>query len=87
METRKMRREGVIAIPDTSTKDKNFACKYEIEYYKRNSKKYGIEGGKVHKLIIKKDDELTAEYDKGWIKEIDDEVTKLAFYILMYSHN
>ena len=48
---------------------------------------FGIEGGKVSKLMLKRDDEIVCNYDRGWDIEPTDPDTQLAFEILLHSNN
>lgn len=48
---------------------------------------FGIEGGKVSKLMLKRDDEIVCNYDRGWDIELTDPDTQLALEILLHSNN
>jgi hypothetical protein len=49
--------------------------------------KFGVDGGKVSKLMLKRDGKVVANYDRGWdIKPIDPD-TQLAVEILLHSEN
>ncbi len=47
---------------------------------------YGIDGGRVSKLTIKRGGETVANYDRGWDIEPVDEGTKLAMEIILHQY-
>ena len=59
---------------------------YWIKVYKRRSQ-FGIEGGKISKLMIKQGGEIVANYDRGWDIEPTAPDAKLALEILLHSEN
>ena len=61
---------GMIGVPDAKDKGKYTACRYQVTCNKAKSKKNGLNGGKITKLTIWANGEITATYDKGWIVEI-----------------
>ena len=50
-----MWREGTIRIPDAKDKGKNTVCHYWVKHYEEPSETYGINGGRISKLMIKVD--------------------------------
>ena len=56
--------EGAIGIPDG--KGGYIVCHYWIKVYDRPSAQFGIEGGRIVKLTIKIKGKVTANYDRGW---------------------
>ena len=48
---------------------------------------YGIRGGRVSKLTIKRKDEIVCNYDRGWdIKPVDEEAeTAMEIVLFMYA--
>lgn len=59
---------------------------YWMKYYDECSF-WGIEQGKISKLTLKRGQEITANYDRGWdIAPIDDD-TKAAVAILLENYN
>lgn len=50
--------EGVIGIPDAKDKKKYTKCHYWVKHYDEPSETYGINGGRISKLMIKIDGEL-----------------------------
>ena len=59
--------EGTIRIPDAKDKGKNTVCHYWVKHYEEPSETYGINGGRISKLMIKVDGVITANYDRGWL--------------------
>ena len=47
--------EGVIGIPDAKDKAKYTKCHYWVKHYDEPSETYGINGGRISKLMIKID--------------------------------
>ena len=48
---------------------------------------YGIDCGKISKLMLKREGEIVCNYDRGWdIQPVDDE-TWLAYEILIQTEN
>ncbi len=71
--------EGIIASPTTGAK-----YKYWVKHYEEGSE-FGIDGGKVSKLTIRKVDESRdlCNYDRGWdIESATDEVKAVCAIIL-----
>ena len=79
--------EGVIGIPDAKDKKKHTKCHYWVKHYEEPSEEYGINGGKISKLMIKIHGTVTANYDRGWDIEPEDEPTQLAYMILLQNYN
>lgn len=75
--------EGTIGIPTT-----NQIAHYWVKAYEEGSE-YGINGGKISKLEIRIDGKTTANYDRGWDIEPDenDEATQIAYCILLNDYN
>jgi len=67
--------EGYISVKDT-------ICLYWVKHFEEPSE-YGIEGGRISKLTIKVGDQVTANYDRGWDIEPEDEATKSAYKTLV----
>lgn len=74
-----MWKEGVIGINGTP-------YHYWIKVYEEGSV-FGIEGGRISKLMIKRKDEIVCNYDRGWDMEPKDEDTQTALAILLKSEN
>jgi hypothetical protein len=58
---------------------------YWVKVYETGSK-YGIDGGRVSKLTIKRGGETVANYDRGWDIEPVDEGAKLAMEIILHQY-
>ena len=71
--------EGIIGIG-------RVAVKYWVKAYKIRSQ-FGIEGGKISKLILERKGTTIANYDRGWDIEPADENTQLALELLLHSEN
>ena len=48
---------------------------------------FGIEGGRISKLTLKRDGEIAANYDRGWDVEASDDDTRAALEILLDREN
>ena len=79
--------EGTIGIPDAKDKDRYTVCHYWVKHYDEPSETYGINGGKISKLMITVNGIITANYDRGWDVEPQDEPTRMAYSILLYQYN
>jgi len=79
-----MWKEGTIGIPKPDGGYK--AVHYWIKVYEEGSQ-FGINGGKISKLMLKLDGEIIANYDRGWDIEPADPDTQLALEILLQGEN
>ena len=81
--------EGVIGIPDAKDKEKYTKCHYWVKHYDEPSETYGINGGRISKLMIKIDGKIVCNYDRGWDIEPaeDDEATQIVYCILLQNYN
>ena len=81
----KLWHEGTIGIPKDGH---NRIAHYWVKAYNEGSC-YGIDGGKVSKLTITISGETIVEYDRGWVKEPDenDEMVQIALAILLKEYN
>lgn len=74
-----MWKEGSIKVSDS-------IFQYWIKVFEEGSE-FGIEGGKISKLMLKRDGKVVCNYDRGWdIKPVDLD-TQLAYEILVHSDN
>ncbi len=75
--------EGIISNPATGAK-----YKYWVKHYAEPSEAYGIDGGRVSKLTIRRYGESRdlANYDRGWDIEPADEV-RAVYEILLTKYN
>lgn len=78
--------EGAIGIPRKDGTSK--LAKYWVEAAEKGSR-FGINGGKIDRLIIEISGKRTAEYNYGWNIEPDeaDEPTQIAYCILLMEYN
>lgn len=60
-----------------------------IKYFDEPSKEHGIDGGKISKLWIKdvKENEVVANYDRGWDIEIKSPVVKKFYEKIIKQYN
>lgn len=68
-----------------SIKVKNSIFHYWIKVYEEPFQ-FGIESGKISKLMLKRNGEIVCSYDRGWDIEPVDEDTQIALSILMKSN-
>ena len=59
---------------------------YWMKVYDEASQ-FGIDGGKVSKLMLKRNGAIVANYDRGWDIEPTDPDTQLAVELLLHSEN
>lgn len=74
-----MWREGSIKIGED-------IFRYWIKQYGGGSV-YGIEGGRISKLMIKRNGEIVCNYDRGWDIKPADEDTEFMLAILIKDYN
>jgi len=48
---------------------------------------YGIDGGRVSKLMIKQDNRIVVNYDRGWDIEPQEPNDQLAMEIILHEYN
>ena len=60
--------------------------RYWVKQFGEGSQ-YGIDGGRISKLMIKRDGEIVCNYDRGWDIEPVDTNTRVALQILLYDYN
>ena len=60
--------------------------RYWVKNYEEGSQ-FGIDGGRISKLMIKRGGEIVCNYDRGWdIKPVDED-TEFALAILLKDFN
>ncbi len=59
---------------------------YWIKVFEEGSE-FGIEGGKISKLMLKRDGQVVCNYERGWDKKPVDPDTQLAYEILVHGEN
>ena len=74
-----MWREGALRIGTT-------IYHYWMKQYDEGSE-YGIEGGRISKLTIKRGTEEVANYDRGWDIKPQDPEAQLALEIILHGEN
>ena len=74
-----MWREGSLKIHDS-------IFHYWMKQYDEGSQ-FGIEGGRISKLTLKRNGTIVCNYDRGWDIEPADPDTQLALEILLHSEN
>lgn len=70
-----------------SIKIENSIFRYWVKHYEEPSEDYGIDGGRISKLMLKRNGEITYNYDRGLDIEPVDEETEMALAILMKEYN
>ena len=60
---------------------------YWVKHYEEPSEYYGIDGGRISKLMLKRDGEITYSYDRGLDIAPTDKATATALAILMKEYN
>lgn len=69
-----------------SVKVGNDWYRYWVKQYDGGSE-FGIDGGRVSKLMIKRDCEIVANYDRGWDLTPIDDATEIALAIILDQYN
>jgi hypothetical protein len=57
-----------------------------MKVYEEGSQ-FGIDGGKVSKLMLKRNGEIVCNYDRGWDIKPADPDTQLALELLLHNEN
>lgn len=70
-----------------SIKIENSIFHYWVKHYEEPSEDYGIDGGRISKLMLKRNGEIVYNYDRGPDIEPVDEETEMALAILMKEYN
>ena len=79
--------EGVIGIPDAKDKEKYTKCHYWVKHYEEPSEDFGIGGGRISKLMLRRSGEIVYNYDRGLDVKAKDEDTETALAILLKEYN
>ncbi len=77
--------EGVIGVP-ASVCGKPTAVHYWVKHYK-NPSKYGINNGRISKLMLKIDGEIVCNYDRGWDVCPVNKAAEAALEILLFEYD
>lgn len=59
---------------------------YWMKQYDEGSE-WGIEGGRISKLMLKRNGEIVCNYDRGWDIKPSDPDTQLAMEIILHGEN
>lgn len=59
---------------------------YWMKQYDTGSE-WGIEGGRISKLTLKRDGEIVCNYDRGWDVKPSDPESQMAMEILLHTEN
>ena len=74
-----MWKEGVLKV-------RNSVFKFSVKHFDEGSQ-YGIENGRISKLMLKRDGVTVCNYDRGWdILPVDDD-TETALAILKHEYS
>ena len=77
--------EGTIGVK--SDDGKYTAVHYWCKHFDEPSEEYGIDGGRISKLMLKRNGEIVCNYDRGWDVQPVDEDTQFAYEILLHTEN
>lgn len=69
-----------------SIKVKESIIHYWIKRFDEGSE-FGIDGGRISKLMLKKNGRIVANYDRGWDTLPDGDDAKIAYAILIKEYN
>lgn len=65
----------------------NSTFDYWVKHYEEPSEEYGINGGRISKLMIKRADKIVYNYDRGLDVKAADKDTEKALETLMKEYN
>ena len=77
--------EGTIGVP-ASVAGKPTAVHCSVKHYK-NPSKYGINNGRISKVMLKIDGEIVCNYDRGWDVHPTCKAAEVALEILLYEYD
>ena len=69
-----------------SLKVYNSVFHYWVKHFDERSQ-FGINGGRISKMMLKRDGKIVLNYDRGWDIEASDPDTELARDILIHEYN
>ncbi|MGN0254764.1 MAG: hypothetical protein ACI4W2_00760 [Eubacterium sp.] len=61
--------------------------KYWVKHYDEPSETYGLEGGRISKMELRIDGRVTLNYDRAWDIEPEDEISQIAYMLLLKKYN
>lgn len=70
-----------------SIKAGNSIFHYWVKHFEEPSEDYGIDGGRISKLMLKRNGKIAYNYDRGADIEPDDQETEMALAILKKEYN
>jgi len=74
-----MWKEGTLRV-------RNSVFKFSVKHFDEGSR-YGIENGRILKLVLKRDGVTVCNYDRGWDVLLVDDDTETALEILKLEYN
>lgn len=77
--------EGTIGVKNAEGNYR--AVHYWYRHFDEPSEEYGIDGGRISKLVLRQDGELVYDYGRGWDIPPQTLEAEQALAILMYEHN
>ena len=77
--------EGVIGVP-ASVCGEPTAVHYWVKHY-QNPSKYGINNGRISKVMLKIDGEIACNYDRGWDVRPVNKAAEAALEILLFEYD
>ncbi len=77
--------EGTIGVKNEA--GKNTALHYWCKHFIESSEEYGIDGGRISKLMLKQNGTVVYNYDRGLDIEPQTREAERALAILMYEYN
>ena len=70
-----------------SIRVRNSTFHYWVKYYDEPSDDFGIDGGRISKLMLRRNGEIVYNYDRGLDTKAKDEDTETALAILLKEYN
>ena len=80
------KRRYTVMWKESSIKVNGEVFHYWMKQYDKGSE-WGIDGGRISKLMLKRNGKIVCNYDRGWDVEPIDENTQLALELLLHSEN
>lgn len=77
--------EGTIGVKNVE--GNYMAVHYWCKLFDNPSEEYGIDGGRISKLVLRQDGEVVYDYGRGWDIPPQTLEAEQALAILMYEHN
>ena len=70
-----------------SIRVRNSTLHYWVKHYEEPSEDFGIDGGRISKLMLKRNGKTVYNYDRGLDVKPTDEDTEIALAILIKEYN